>query len=183
MRETWGCEDLFLKKNKSSNGSLFEAFHNREMHVVFKRHEPWTMRNRKEQFITRSAKRIEVIPGIRKKNCEMGFPLLLSHPPLWNALSFLFPQIRKSSTCSPVPAPYNRLRVALSPPSHFQPPSGGSRKQKRRRKKKNKNKNPPMPLAEGVYIPVYLFIYFDTLLLMCFWNKNKIKIDSHFYIK
>ena len=94
---------------------------------------------------------------------------------------FFFPQIRKSSTCSPVPAPYNRLRVALSPPSHFQPPSGGSRKQKRRRKKKNKNKNPPMP--QGVYNPVYLFIYFDTLLLMCFWNKNKIKIDSHFYIK
>ena len=78
MRERWGCEDL-LKKNKSSNGSLFEVFQNREMHVVFKRHEPWTMRNRKEQFMMRSAKRIEVIPGIRKMMVKW-VSLLLSHP-------------------------------------------------------------------------------------------------------
>ena len=72
-REKWEKGEavkIYLKKNKSSNGSLFEAFQNIEMHVVFKRHEPWTMRNRKEQFKTGSAKRIEAIPGIRNKTVK-----------------------------------------------------------------------------------------------------------------
>ena len=155
MRERWGCEDLFKKKNKSSNGSLFEAFQNREMHVVFKHHEPWTMRNRKEQFITRSAKRIEVIPGIRKKMVKWVSRFSSATPLSGTPSLFFFPQIRKSRTCSPLPSFFSfsfffcscllqQASRCLLPSAALLCPSPSPISRLKKKKKTKKQRNSPL---------------------------------------
>ena len=180
MRERWGCEDLFKKKKQEQQWIFIWSVPEQRNACCLQ--ASWTMNNEKQKKTVHNEKRKADWSHTwnKKKNGEMGFPLLLRHPPLWNALSFLFPpDPKKSRTCSPLPSFFSfffffcscllqQASRCLLPSAALLCPSPSPISRLKKNKKTKKQRNSPLlrSLREGLQWRLFFYLILNRTLIL-----------------